>query len=230
MTSFKQTKTRQAERGNVFLIIMIGVVLFAALAFTVSQGLRSDNTTRLSQQEVALAASDILSFAQKIERSVNRLRRRAVSESDISFISNATGTDYQHGAPQPDSNKIFHPSGASVSWQEPPEGANDGSTWHFTGHTCITDIGTGATGCDSDSAANEELLIVLPNVVDEVCAEINTRLNIGTTPTDSGGSYSATRFTGTYADGTEIILGSSQNAACYADGSNNHFYYVLLAR
>lgn len=221
---------RVAERGNVFLIIMIGVVLFAALAFTVSQGLRSDNTTRLSQQEVALAAADILSFAQKIERAVNRLRRKAVSESDISFVHSATGTNYQHGTPQADTNKVFHPAGGSVSWQEPPEGANDGSLWHFTGHTCIAGVGTGVTGCDSDSAANEELLIVLPNVVDEVCAEINSRLGIGATPTDSGGGHAATRYVGTFADSTEIILTGSPETACYNDGSNNHFYYVLLAR
>ena len=94
-----------------------------------------------------------------------------------------------------------------------------------------SDIGTGATGCDTDSIANEELIIVLPNIVDIVCEEINKRLNISGTPVDTGGGASSTKYQGSFADGTEIILpGGPFNTACFSDGTNNHFYSVLIAR
>ena len=55
-----KTNRKTGESGNAFLIVMLGIALFAALAFTVSRSMRSDNTSRLSQREAVLAAADIL--------------------------------------------------------------------------------------------------------------------------------------------------------------------------
>lgn len=225
-----RNKTSIAESGNVFLIILVAVVLFAALAFTISRGFRSSTTTTMSDREIALAATDIITYAQQVSRGVDRLRRKGVSENDISFDqSDVSG--YTHSSPQPDSNKVFNPSGAGVTWKSPQAGANDGSSWVFTGATCIGDMGTGATGCDSDTDSNEELIAVLPNVIDDLCTEINDRLSISSIPADTGGGASSTKFTGSFADGTEIILaGGPYNEACFSRGGNNYFYSVLLVR
>lgn len=221
------------ESGNVFLFVFLGVVLFATLAFTISRGMRSDTAIAMSDREVELAASDIMSYAQRLERGVSRLRRRSVSESDISFhVANWGHTDYQHG--QPDKNQIFHPSGGAVSWKEAPQGSNDGSVWHFTGSTCIGDIGTGAAGCESDAdATNEELIAVLPGLVQSICQEINDKLEITGIPANTGTGYSTTEFVGTYADGTIPDNMDGFNAGCFDGGASQtgfHFYHVLIAR
>lgn len=221
-------QNKKQEHGNVFLFVLLGVALFSALAFTISRGMRSTTTTNLSNRETELAAADIVSYAQKMERAVARLRRKSVSENDISFANDFV-SGYAHTPAQADSNKVFHISGGTVTWQDPASGVNNGDDWHFTGATCIADIGTGATGCDGDTVSNEELIAVLPNLTQSLCSKINEKLGISGIPTDSGGGYSATKFTGSFADGTEIILGSSYNTACFSN-SGYHFYSVLLER
>lgn len=218
----------RSERGNVFLFILLGVILFAALAFAISRGFRSDTTTAMSQRKAELLATDVLGFAQRLERTVAKMQRSGISENDISF-ENPVDAGYAH-TPSTDAHNVFHGDGGALSRQDAPSGANDGSVWHFTGHTCIADIGTGATGCSSNTDSDEELIAVLPNVNATVCAIIDKKLGMASIPANSGGAYSATKFIGTYADGSEIILDRSRNAACYSQGGNYHFYYVLIAR
>ena len=220
---------RRSEHGNAFFIILLGVVLFAALSFTIARGMRSEGTNNLTKRQADLAASDIITYGQRLERGISQLRRRNISENDISF-ANPVVTGYAHGTPQPEENKVFHFSGSAVSWKEPPPRANDASTWHFTGSTCIAGVGNGAAGCSSDTVSNEELLAVLPNLTQSVCEALNSRLGIGTTPADSGGGYSTTKFTGTFADGTEIVLASPYQSACFSKSGAFHYYTVLLAR
>lgn len=231
MPQNKLNQTRKREAGNVFIIILLGVALFAALSYTMSRGMRGENTRKMSEQQALLKASTILDSAQKFERAVNRLRRQNISENDISF-DQAIVAGYDHTPAQADGNKVFHPNGGSISWQYPPEDANDGSAWFFTGETCIADIGSGATGCDSDgSTRNEELLAVLSNVNEAVCTEINDRLGITDIPADTGGGADTTLYQGNFDDGTEIILaGGPFEAACFSRGGNNFFYQVLIAR
>lgn len=231
MPQSKTNKTmhRQRERGNVFLFILLGIVLFAALSFTMSRGMRSEGTERINDRRADLAATEVLTFVQRVERGVNRLRRNGVSENGISFDLPSTA-NYDHG--QPDSNKVFHAAGGSISFAAPPENANDGTIWLFTGETCIPDIGSGAAGCGSDTVSNEELLMVLPNVDVAVCEEINSRLNITGIPAETDNDAPSTaEYVGAFADGIEInLLGGPFNSACFSDGTNNYFYKVLIAR
>lgn len=219
----------KSESGNVFVFILLGIVLFAALTFTLTRGMRGENASAMTAQKAALAAADILDYAQRIQRTVDRLRRRGVSESDISFEQDNDPGYNAHA--QPDTSKVFHADGGNASWKKPPADANDGSDWLFTGATCIANMGTGATGCNSDTASNEELLAVLPNINMTVCEEINRRLNIANIPADTGGGASTTKYTGTFADGTEIILpGGPFSSACFSRGGSHYFYAVLLER
>ena len=220
---------RNSEQGNVFMFILIGIVLFAALGMTVSRGFQSSTTSNLSKREAELAASEILTYAQSIERAINRLRRNNVSESDISF-DHPDLTGYDHA--QPNTNKVFETDGGRASYNPAPTGSASSTEWLFTGASCITNLETGASGCDSDTnTRNEELLIALSNVDAVVCSEINDALQISTTPTDSSGGLSSTKFQGSFADDTEITLpGGPFITACFTDGSNNHFYHTLIAR
>lgn len=225
--------TAKTQAGNAFLFVLLGVAMFAALSFMVARGMRSETATTMTDREVELAAADIMTYAQQLERAVSRLRRRSISESDISFHTGNWGhTDYQHG--QPDENKVFHPSGGAIGWKEPPQGSNDGSNWHFTGSTCIGDIETGAAGCESDGdSSNEELIAVLPSLDQTVCQEINDKLGISGIPANAGTGYSTTEFVGTFADGTIPDNMDGYNSGCFNGGAGQagfHFYHVLIGR
>lgn len=236
-TSIPQNKPqkRKSESGNAFLFILVGIVLFAAISFVMSRGFRSEGTSKVSQRQAELAAADIMNYIQRVERGISRIRSNSISENDISleydgaFVN--TNCDAA-GDPEFPGCQVFNPQGGRVSETPPPSDANDGTSWHFTGHTCIADIGNGATGCDSDTTSNEELLIVLRNLDQNVCEALNSKLNISGIPADSGGGFSATAFTGTFADGTELIIaGGPYKASCYDAGSSTyHFYSVLMER
>ena len=224
--------SRKAERGNVFFFVMLGVALFATLSYVVARGMRSDTTGALTKRQVELAATDILNYSQKLEHAVARLRRRSISESDISFEYNG---DYINAAcdtaadPEFPGCRIFHPSGGGVGYLSPPDDITT-DEWHFTGETCIINIGTGVAGCDSDTdSSNEEILAVLPNITQPVCTEINNRLGIGATPASVGG-YAAGKFTGSFSDGSVLDGLDGVNAACFSKGGSFHFYQVLIAR
>ena len=221
-------KFHDNQAGNVFIFILLGIVLFAALGFVVARGMRSETTSAMSQREAELAAVDILSYAQKLERAVSKLRARGISENNIDF-TNPVVNGYAYSSPQANSFQIFKKEGGGVTWQNPVARANDNSPWLFTGQTCIVDIGTGGTGCDSDSVSNEELLAVLPKLSALVCAEINKRLGITSLPT--GGAVSNSKFTGTYSDNASPSNTAGRTAACFEDASGDkNFYYVLIAR
>ncbi len=225
-------KNHSKQRGNVFFFVMLGVALFATLAYVVSRGMRSDTTSRLSARQVELAATDILSFGQKIEHRVAKIRRKGISESDISFehdgdFVNAacdTGAD-----PKFPNCQVFNASGGGFTYKSPEQDVT-ANEWHFTGETCIIGIGTGVAGCDSDTdSSNEELLAVLAAIDQPVCEEINDRLGIGATPASAGG-HAATKYTGSFGDDTVLDGLNNLNAGCFSNGGNFHFFQVLIAR
>lgn len=221
-----------AQNGNVFIFILLGVVLFAALAFTMSRGFRGDSTSRMSEREITLAAADILSYAQRIERAVGKLRGQSVSESEISF-ENPIVTGYEHTVPQPANHQIFNSAGGGSKWQAAPTGSNDGAPWIITGATCVVGLGTDVAGCSggSDATSNEDLLLTLSNVDAGLCEALNEKLNItGGIPADTGTGLSTTLFRGSFTNGTEIVLPIARPAACFSRAGVNYFYSVLLQR
>lgn len=226
---------RSNESGNVFLFILIGIVLFAAISFVMSRGFQSEGTSKMSQRQADLAAADIMNYAQRVQRGISQIRRQSISENDLSLEFDGNFINTNCDAPGDDffpDCQVFNPQGGRVSEVSPPAGSNNGTNWYFTGHTCIADIGTGDGTCESDSISNEELLIVLRNLDQDVCTAINQRLNITGIPADSGGGFSTTAFVGTFADDTELIVaGGPFESACYNNGSGVfHFYSVLIAR
>lgn len=218
-------KNKSGERGNVFIIVLMGVILFATLAYVVSRGMRGETTGAMSKRQAELKAADILDYASRLERAVTKLRQQGVSESDLDF-TNGLVAGYDHA--QPDEHEIFNPAGGGVSWTAPPENANDGSDWLFTGGTCVVGVGAGGAGCDSNGVSDEELLAVVPNLLRPVCEEINTRLGIAAIP--SGGSMSSSKFAGAFSEGNSPSGVDGETAACVEIGGDYYFYSVLLAR
>ncbi|MBX2834400.1 MAG: hypothetical protein KTR28_05470 [Micavibrio sp.] len=228
----KKTKSdRHSEQGNALLIILIGVALFAALSFTVSRSMNSSTTEKLSAQQASLAASEIITYAQRMERAVNSIRNKGASESDISFQNSGLNT-YENTNCTANMCRIFHPQGAGMQWISPPENSTNSGDWIITGATCIPDLGTGSTNCGSDTdTSNEELILTLTNINQTVCESINAGMGIDGIPADSTSGASTTVFTGSFADGTEITLANGPfQSACFSRGGSNYFYRVLLER
>lgn len=63
------------QSGNVFVIILVAVTLFAALMFTFSRT-GSQDTGNLTKQQAKIIAQEILNYAQLVEGAVNRVREK----------------------------------------------------------------------------------------------------------------------------------------------------------
>lgn len=219
------------ESGNAFFIVLLGVVLFAALMFTFSRSARQGGEN-IDDKRAEILATDIIAYAQKLERRVNNLRRRNVSENDISFENDFVLT-YTNPNCGDDRCKIFKGSG-SISWQEPPEGSNDGSDWIFTGSNYVDGLGS------AGNAADAELLVMLPNVLRSVCAQINEYLDINGIPQNTG-TANDTAFTGSFTATPALIKENAgtalerQSSGCFEGAGTPpagtyHFYHVLIQR
>jgi hypothetical protein len=220
--------TAKTEQGSVFVIILMAVVLFGALAFTVTRTMRTQTTSTLSARQAEIVASDILTYAQRAQRAVDRVRQNSCSESDISF-DNTTVSGYDHTVAPPDDCEIFQSSGGGLQWRNPPESANDGSQWFYSDNHVMSGHGDGS---------KSDLILILPNVDMAVCKAINAALDISLSadpPVSSGAPDLATKAQGNYAAAGAVIGPGTAGftglqSACFTNGGNNYFYIMLLAR
>ena len=226
------------SKGNAFIFVLLGVALFAALAFTVSRSMRSDTTTAFSGRQIELVASDILSYAASVARAVDRTRQNGCSENDISF-ENTADADYAVAGAE-DRCKVFG-RGGGLSWQDPPKGVSADPLWYIVANRVAT-----AGGLETGTAEND-LTLILREVDDRVCQAINNQLAAPVTEWQSTGALNggdanaATKFTGSFTAAFDGINWNEAKplpgAGCFCNGgpcsnaaAKRFFYSVILPR
>lgn len=236
---------RAGENGNAFFIILIAVILFAALAMTFSRGMQQGGET-ISKRQADIAATDILNYAQVVERTVGRIMQDDHSETFLNFAGTPTdGPAYTNPDTEcpVDECKIFHPTGGNITPQSPVVKWLDKTKssepffgyYVFTAKYCIDGVG------DSTCLAGQgiDLLLMLPYINDSICTAINSKLGIATLPAPAAlAAFALTdKFNGTFpSTGGPILIShaamTGKNSGCIRDTANlqNVFYSVLLAR
>ncbi len=236
----------QFERGNALFFILIAVVLLGLLTMILSRGGSSTDQTGDFEQNRVIAAQ-VLRYSKSVEAAIQQMQFRGVSENAISFENGDTTTDYTNSRCDDVSDRsfpscqIFDVEGGGLTYRDFPS-ANDGSDWIFSG---ANNVGTaaGPIGSTADGGGND-IIMLLPNVDDGVCIQINRDLGVGvsgTLPIDTNG-ISTAAFTGAFASGSISILDGdptpfeldSEAAGCFIDAAPDpdvtYFYQVVLAR
>lgn len=247
---------RKSESGNVFLFILIGIVLFAAISFVMSRGFRSEGTSKLTDRQAELGATEVIEFAQRVARGVDRVRRKGCSENEISFQNHrglsktrdGTPYDYTNASTPTDSScEVFHENGGSVTpkligekYVAPaasvPANIMAPDSW------IVQSVRILGVGSDT-GVAGSELAIKIGRLKKDVCMAINDRLGItnpsNAPPFDVQGCDSAI-FQGTFADCTEpsgndvTALQGKQGFCSKVYNSSDEIYYwythVLIER
>lgn len=224
-----------AESGNVFLFILIGIVLFAAITYVMSSGLRSEGTSKLSARQADLTASLIIDYAQKLTRGIDKIRRNGCSESDIRFAGNASwGVD---ATTVPEKCKVGSIEGANISrFEGDPE-------WYIGSPAGTYSGSMRAEGVGENVA---DLIFWIFRLKPEICMAINNKLGIpnpdGMPPRDTtSNAYDGVGFGGNFGgasntiDAPELIgkhIGCfvSNRAAGGGIDDQYYFYAVILAR
>jgi hypothetical protein len=226
---------RPSESGSVFVIVMLGVVLFSALMFVFSRGARQGGED-ISDRQIKLAVTDMISYAQQLERGVDRIMNKGrFSEVDISFENEYIAT-YVNPNCTVEECRVFSPQGGTVTWRAPPAGVNNGEPYLFTANKVgsiddVYNVGTPET----------DLVLIL--AVNRRACDIITEEMFKLPAVESSGGTSFASFTGSYNVGGASINRSwspIEHAGCFCDGpggaacttgnGNLYFYYVLYGR
>ncbi len=224
---------KKNQSGNVFVLLLAGIFLFGALMFTFTRG-SSKGANSLSKHQARVAAQEILNYALSIETAVNRIRRNACSENQISFENSVLVGYVNANAPIDNSCHIFEDNGGKVSYiSADNQWTTNGETWRFNGQFQVTDIGS---TCASTPCA--DLNIQLAAVKSNICELLNDMVGLNTPTTPIDGDYDLTEYQGSFVAPTDVAdevgsnILSGRSSGCFfstADG-HNVFYHVLLAR
>ena len=247
MKSFP-AQSNTSQKGSALFMILIGVVLFAALSYSVAQMMRGGNPMIITEEKARLYGGEILNYARAMRQSTQNTRiSGGCSTTGISF-ENAQLVGYEHSPVVTDACKIFHEDGGAINYLPPgkewldmnlsPAPALRGQ-WMFPANICVPTIGSAVANCESGSTDDEALMAWLPYVRKEVCSQLNTLLAIdnpgGSPPLLTyAGNITPVQFTGTQTDGAAIDM-DGKMAGCYEGtgalpAGTYHFYQVLLPR
>ncbi|PZQ47858.1 MAG: hypothetical protein DI551_02530 [Micavibrio aeruginosavorus] len=223
----------KSQSGNALFLILIAIFLLGGLTVLLSRsGTQTDETGDV--ERASITANEMLRYTAALGAQVQRLISSGCSENELSFYSNkwTTPADYENAdelSTDVDTNFncfVYDTRGAGYPWKEIPEGVSNSATeYYITGTIGIKDVGT--TGY--------ELVLIAPDVRQEVCSRINASLSVNSFASDS--YTSAQPFQGSYGTGTTVTFGVAgtnpsyvvgKKAACMEDGGGNYFFYQVL--
>ncbi len=235
------------QKGSALFIILVGVVLFAALSYTVAQMMRGGNPAIITEEKARLYADELLNYARALRQATQNVKINGCPDLSISFEApNLTG--YGHTPAATDGCKIFHEAGGAVNYLVPSQDWLDmiyspaplRGEWLFATGACVPGVGNAVAGCQADSVDNEALVALLLFLRKEVCIKVNELLGVPNVngsppPITIVGPGTFAKFIGTQSDGSAIDTGGKM-AGCYEGNgittplSTYHFYQVLLPR
>ncbi|MCC6598828.1 MAG: hypothetical protein IT559_08565 [Alphaproteobacteria bacterium] len=226
-----------SSQGSALFLILIAVVLFAALSYTVAGMMRSGGSEQSGTQKPGLLADEILTYGQQLRQGVQSLKiSNGCQDAQISF--EATGlAGYAHNPVASTRCSVFHQDGAGLGYNKPVAEFGSGSDWIFTGQLNVLGVGT---DCASGESCTE-LLAILEGVNLNVCREINRKTGIVMTadaPPAQDGVVSFPKYTGTQTysatitdqAGTDQLRGFAAGCTETSAGGSYFFYQTLVSR
>jgi hypothetical protein len=225
------------DSGNVFFVILIAVMLFAALTFTFTRGIQQGGNT-VSQRKAELIASDLLTYAQRVERGVLKVLGERVGETSLSFENNFI-SGYANPNCTVDACRVFATRGGGVGWQNPPGETNSsGAPYVFAPNR----VGS-ADGTTRQIGTNARDLVIIVPVQKTICEAINKKVGQLELWESTGNHNDSVFFTGDYsaAAGTNIANGNDPDiqprTGCFCDSAGAcsdttpyYFYSVIYER
>ena len=238
---------KKTEKGNALFLVLLGVVLFGILGYTLTQTSRFDTGSSMTTHQASIYASEIITYADKVANATTLVLNSGTDIADLSF-ANSTVSGYSHTPASAATAQVFNAAGGGLDYVAPNPAWLDSSLsaqtlygeWYFNPSTCIAYIGTGSYTCGT--TAQSDLTVFLPYVSKDVCKQIDIMLGLitsGDPPSNRNGVLwpsNMPKYTGSFFSGASIWVSAFGNtpvkAACLKDGTTSTygFYKVLVAR
>ena len=221
------------QNGNVLFFILIGIVLFGALTYAISQS--EDNTdSNIDEERSILNSTAVINYTTDLKRAMNRMSElNGCSTEEMSFEQHPyTDTSIFGGFPNSNSPSdfschIFHPNGGGLT---PPGGPSDlgASNIRYTGTCGVPGVGL-------------HIVFGLGNISLDMCRKLNKLAGYNAPsfePTQAGYSCTTRNYDGTFSTIGGIDSLSGERRGCIrgvgsyfddiARGANEYWYYEVL--
>lgn len=251
-TESGQNQLGPNESGNVIFLILIAVVLFAALTFAITMSGRNQGGDDINAEHARMAAARMTQNGVDIEGALMRMKTvRNIPDSQLSFETPAL-TGYQNPDCTTNQCHVFLPEGGGVSYnlvdpawlQKSDSGQNHYGRWIITGTACVPGMGGGSDNSCNADPLNNELIVIIPWIIRDVCVEMNHKLDIPMVnkqpPQLIGSAWNANpEFVGAYVAGQTIIDSGGalygKPEGCFEGNGTPpagtyHYYRVVVAR
>lgn len=212
----------QKEAGNALFLILIAVVLFAALAYAITQFSGKSGNGR---EQGPLASTGVTQYSSAIRTGVTRMLLRDIPIDEIDFTMPPEG-GFQGLSDEQARKMVFHPAGGGVSYapidpsivstvltSSESFNSKQNGNWHFV-RIKVMGIGTDAS----------ELVAALDDVKQSVCLGINRQITGSKTiPVINGSSHDILNGTVPLTD----FLIDGQPFLCIKSKDSYIYYHVL---
>ncbi len=223
-----------SESGNI-LIYVLGALFLMGLLIVMVKG-SSTPGSNIDSEALAIKVSEVRQYGDELERAVTFIMQNGYSENDIRFAHASAHADYS-AAGNIDNipgRQVFNKTGGGATFRDPPGGIQTTATpWAFSGAAMVSGIGT---TCAQSSCA--DLTAFLMYVSKNFCLSLNKQAGVanpsGDAPVDTDGFSWTAKFTGSYGAASAVdTTGNhtlSRKEGCVKNGTDYHYYRVLLAR
>ena len=196
---FMNVSSRQS--GNAIVLILIGIVLFAALSYAVNRSM-TGNGDMGSSEKSKVQATDIMAFANSVATAVSSVRAvNSCSDITVSFENTLMPGYVNPNAPTDKSCHIFDAAGGGAVPQRASPTALDTSLrneyeygWWYIGRN----VAINGTGASDTIPGGNDLVLLLPYITKSVCTAINKELGYNGITAASSTIIDAGKFIGAY--------------------------------
>jgi len=110
-TKGKQKVNKNSQNGNVLVYVLIAIVLFAALGFTLSRQTQNSNTKDIDAAKAELYAMEILTYSTQAKLAIDQMIFTGSRVNELDF----TLPSEEGFLTEPYINKVYHPEGGGLS-------------------------------------------------------------------------------------------------------------------
>ncbi|MGH1375155.1 MAG: hypothetical protein ACRBCK_02300 [Alphaproteobacteria bacterium] len=105
-----------SQNGNALIYVLIAIVLFAALGFTLTRQVQNTGTREIDRAEIDLYALQLITYSAQATSSIEQMRFSGSDADDLIFVQPAE-SGYSSA---PHIHKVFHPQGGGLNPQTLP--------------------------------------------------------------------------------------------------------------
>lgn len=162
---------RHPERGNVLLLTLLALILFAAICYAL---IIPAGEVSMDQEKDLASAAQITQYPAMLRTTVRRMMTQGIAAEDLDFSATST-------AP----NGVFSPTGGMAARARASDMAGSKSVWRFKSAPINGEGGnTGwfIAGVGGDGANNKDIFAYLDSLSLPVCKQILRALGLPEEP------------------------------------------------